>query len=93
MKVSMINERRLGRFDVSWPMIQDREDDIAFILSGLIVVDAKREFDTDTLKYLAFGPQFDPVPKYEAAPRYMPRVTEHFDGDGGRSISVEWKRA
>jgi hypothetical protein len=92
ISANFYTERRIGRFEVLRPLIEDYADVIAAAMAGMIVVRAEHRLDMDAIEYMAFSPQFDPVPKFEIAPLYRVMVTEHTDDEGRKTLTTEFVR-
>jgi hypothetical protein len=60
-------------------------------MAGLVVVEAELRFDTMTVDYLAFGPDFEEAGTGEAAGEYTCELTKHESGGQVRWTKT-WRR-
>ena len=67
--MNMVDENRIGAFYIAEEMIRSEPDEVARVLTGKIVVHCDQRWG-HSLKYLAFSPDFDPIPLGEEAPDY-----------------------
>lgn len=78
----LIDERRMGVFDISRDLLTDSDDEFNLKLFGnFIIVRAEYLFTKDTIEYTAYSPLFEPVSPACMPPRYLIQI----DGDGNHS--------
>ena len=81
---------RRGTFMVQREAIMRNPSEVSKIFSGMVIYRAELMFDTDSIKYEAIAPQFDPVPMGVAAPPYKAVITTN--NDTGKSWA-NWEKA
>lgn len=80
-----LRHRRLGRWTMRQPDLEDMDWWIAQVIQATIfVLDVQRDYMRDTVSFVGRGGAFDIVPEGVAIPEYVPR----FEADG----SVKWDR-
>lgn len=85
--MNYVEERRLGRFSIGRGLIISDPEGVARAMEGAIVVKADLEWGDD-VTYLAFRPDFDPVPINERAPDYDILCTRNENG----TPTIQFKR-
>lgn len=76
----------IGRFRVSIEIVRDNWKELIPLMSQMVVVECKSNFDTDTFDYVALSELFEMWPKYQEAPQY--RIVAHKD-NGVISFTAE----
>jgi hypothetical protein len=85
-KITQTNEnRRVGRFEISRKLIEDRPDIIRTIMGRCIVIRCETIYYTDAIEYTALSPDFDEVPEGRTIPRYVIEVS-------GDETHIEFRR-
>lgn len=66
-----MKSRNIGRFKVAQVFFQGlRTGDGVNLFSGMIVLDVRHNWESDTVEYVAIHPDFRPVPECEMVPVY-----------------------
>lgn len=86
--MNYVEEHRIGRFSISRDLIISDPENVARAMQGAIVVEADLKWEGNVV-YVAFKPDFDPVPIYECTPDYNIICTRHEDG----TTTLEFKRS
>lgn len=82
-----MNTHRIAHFRIPVHLINHRPDLVVPLFRDCIVVDARMEFDRDTIAYLALGPNFPEVDEAVAAPWLGLIQTYTKASDGGRDLT------
>ena len=85
-EISVIEERRLGRFSIPDIMIQEAPSEVRAVLSDVIVT--KTHWWDEVTEYLGYCRHFEPVEEGVMPPIYTPIFTTHEDG----STTHEWQK-
>jgi hypothetical protein len=86
-KITQMNEnRRVGRFEISRKLIEDRPDIVRSIMGRCIVIRCETIYYTDAIEYTALSPDFNEVPEGRTIPRYVIEVSEN-----GGATHIEFK--
>lgn len=90
-----LKERRLGRFKIRQRMIDANPDACVALMSGFLIVRAESLMYCDSIEYVAFADQFDPVPEHEEVPFYEAEFKQEQNEETGEIIRtmVGFKRA
>lgn len=83
-----VRENRLARFYISEFIIKERTPAAMLILAGLLPVKAESQLYADRVEYVAYGDQFDVVPKGSEAPLYIPTIKDLVGG----KYHVSWEK-
>lgn len=86
--MSIINDRRIGRFRIGVEMINAYPDGCRAIFSKVIILDAMLVVHNDELEYIAICEAFAPINEGEQVPLYIPTLKSHYD-DAGNVASIE----
>lgn len=80
--------RSIGRFSISYKMLQMHLEEVRSVMRGVVVVRAESRWDKDCIDYVALCDAFEPVEGYREPPEYQAVITRHPDGE----ITAEWQR-
>ena len=84
-----MNHRQLGRFFIDGLSMAQALDDVAIVMTGLVIKSVQPCFSKDAVEYLAIGADFDEVERGCEIPEYWSQITKDEDG---KITSVEWVR-
>lgn len=76
-----VTERRLGRFRLSrWALESAPDETLARIFAGMVIARAEYDWPSNSIHYVAYAPQFEPVRESEEPHPYSIELT-WIDGD------------
>lgn len=65
-----IEERRFGRFRISFELLKDKYPDMALLFRNLIVLKAEDDFASNSVMYTVAGEVFEPIEDGRIPPEY-----------------------
>lgn len=81
--------KRMGRFTLSWELLEtDTDDAVLQLFAGVVVMRATDDLYKRSIEYLAVSPAFDLVPEGAQAPTYIAEYTQLPEG----TEVVSWRK-
>lgn len=68
--------RRLGKFSISWVLIDDNPQVVRQLLSKMIIVRAETLYHDRSIEYIAMCDDFDVIPEGMIVPQYDIEIDE-----------------
>lgn len=83
-------ENRIGRFSVSFALLDTATDAVARLLNGIAIVAATANYANDEIEYVGYSAFFKSVPDGESPPTYQAIVHCTLYEDEYNPSHVEW---
>lgn len=77
--MNIIKDRRIGRFRISLPLINDQPASCMALLSKVLVLKAELSITDDLIEYVAICDAFSEVRVGDVIPCYRPELRANYD--------------